>query len=103
MSTTRTTYRGTLRRTLSLIALVPLAAGLAACGGSSSADSSSESGGAADELRLGYFANVTHAAALIGVEKGLIAKELGDTKLTTQVFNAGPDEVEALIVGLGPM
>ncbi len=100
MSTTRTTSRGTLRRALSLIALVPLAAGLAACGGNSSADSSSETGAAAaDELRLGYFANVTHAAALIGVEKGLIAKELGDTKLTTQVFNAGPDEVEALFGG----
>ena len=55
--------------------------------------------GAADELRLGYFANVTHAAALIGVQEGLFADELGDTKLTTQVFNAGPDEVEALFAG----
>jgi NitT/TauT family transport system substrate-binding protein len=99
MSNRRTT---TFRRTLSLIALVPLAAGLAACGGNSSADSGSgaaASGGKADELRLGYFANVTHAAALIGVQKGLIADELGDTKLTTQVFNAGPDEVEALFGG----
>jgi NitT/TauT family transport system substrate-binding protein len=98
MPTHRTT---TFRRTLSLIALVPLAVGLAACGGDSSADSgdSAASGGTADELRLGYFANVTHAAALIGVQEGLIADELGDTKLTTQVFNAGPDEVEALFGG----
>jgi NitT/TauT family transport system substrate-binding protein len=29
----------------------------------------------------------------------VFAKELGDTKLTTQVFNAGPDEVEALFGG----
>src|SRR4051812_11784589 len=89
------------RRTLSLIALLPLAVGLAACGGNSSADSaaSSSSGGTPPELRLGYFANVTHAAALIGVQDGLFAKELGDTKLTTQVFNAGPDEVEALFGG----
>jgi NitT/TauT family transport system substrate-binding protein len=99
MSSTRTT-RTALRRTLSLIALVPLAAGLAACGGSSSADSGEAAGsGAAPELRLGYFANVTHAAALIGVQEGLFEKELGDTKLTTQVFNAGPDEVEALFGG----
>ena len=99
MSPTRTT-RTTLRRTLSLIALVPLAAGLAACGGSSSADSGEAAeSGAAPELRLGYFANVTHAAALIGVQEGLFEKELGDTKLTTQVFNAGPDEVEALFGG----
>jgi len=98
MPTHRTTA---FRRTLSLIALLPLAVGLAACGGNSSADSaaSSSSGGTAPELRLGYFANVTHAAALIGVQDGLFAKELGDTKLTTQVFNAGPDEVEALFGG----
>jgi NitT/TauT family transport system substrate-binding protein len=87
-----------LRRTLSLLAVVPAVAALAACGGTSNA-ASSESGGAADELRLGYFANVTHAPALIGVQDGLFAKELGDTKLTTQVFNAGPDEVEALFGG----
>ena len=99
MSPTRTT-RTALRRTLSLIALAPLAVGLAACGGSSSADSGEAAeSGAAPELRLGYFANVTHAAALIGVQEGLFEKELGDTKLTTQVFNAGPDEVEALFGG----
>ena len=89
-----------LRRTLSLLAVVPAVVALAACGGTSSADDSdSGASGTADELRLGYFANVTHAPALIGVNEGLFAKELGDTKLTTQVFNAGPDEVEALFAG----
>ena len=89
-----------LRRTLSLFTLVPVAALLAACGGSSSAETGdAAASGAADELRLGYFANLTHAAALIGVNEGLFADELGDTKLTTQVFNAGPDEVEALFAG----
>jgi NitT/TauT family transport system substrate-binding protein len=88
-----------LRRTLALLALLPLAAGLAACGGTSNAESGPAKGGAAPELRLGYFANVTHAPALIGVQEGLFTKELGDTKLTTQVFNAGPDEVEALFGG----
>src|SRR3954470_20627494 len=87
--------RTTLRRSLAVLAAVPLALGLAACGGSSSADDSA-SGGAPAELRLGYFANVTHAAALIGVQQGFFADELGTTKLSTQVFNAGPDEVEAL-------
>src|SRR5215217_4090841 len=95
------TNRTPLRRTLSLLTLVPVAVALAACGGTSSADSSGEGkGGAADELRLGYYANVTHAAALIGVQQGFLTDELGaDTKLTTQVFNAGPDEVEALFAG----
>lgn len=53
----------------------------------------------AAELKLGYFGNVTHAPALVGVSKGLIAKELGATKLTTQIFNAGPAAVEALNAG----
>jgi len=80
------------------LALTPLLAALAACGGTSAADDSA-SGGAPSELRLGYFANVTHAAALIGVQQGYFADELGDTKVSTQVFNAGPDEVEALFAG----
>jgi NitT/TauT family transport system substrate-binding protein len=48
-------------------------------------------------LRLGYFPNLTHAPAIIGVEKGLFKKELG-TKVTlnTTTFNAGPDVVTAI-------
>lgn len=53
----------------------------------------------ADELRLGYFANVTHAPALVGLEEGLIEEALGDTTLSTQVFNAGPAAIEALSAG----
>jgi NitT/TauT family transport system substrate-binding protein len=86
------------RRALSLVALTALAV-LTACGGDADGDENSGGSGVADELRLGYFANVTHSAALIGVEEGLIADELGDTKLTTQVFNAGPDVVEAVFAG----
>lgn len=54
------------------------------------------------QLRLGYFANVTHAPALIGVSQGLIAnalKDAGTNSLTTQVFNAGPAAIEALNAG----
>ncbi len=89
------------RRTPALAAVAPLLLALAACGGDNAASADEESGGsgAADELRLGYFANVTHAAALIGVEEGLFEEELGDTKLSTQVFNAGPDVVEAVFAG----
>ncbi|WAH95968.1 ABC transporter substrate-binding protein [Arthrobacter sp. MMS18-M83] len=53
----------------------------------------------AAELRLGYFGNVTHAPALVGVSKGIIASKLGSTKLSTQVFNAGPAAIEALNAG----
>jgi NitT/TauT family transport system substrate-binding protein len=98
-----------LRRGLAAAAVVPALLAAAACGGGStvgsaqsSAAGSSSSGQAAApaELRLGYFANLTHAAALIGVQQNYFADALGSkTKLTTQVFNAGPDEVEALFGG----
>nr|WP_206323276.1 ABC transporter substrate-binding protein [Streptomyces sp. HNM0574] len=50
-----------------------------------------------DQVRLGYFANVTHATPLVGLRTGgAIPEELGGTRVTTQVFNAGPSAVEAL-------
>ncbi|MEA2644177.1 MAG: sulfonate transport system substrate-binding protein [Chloroflexota bacterium] len=56
------------------------------------------SGGNATALRLGYYANLTHAAALVGVKDGIFATSLGpQTELKTNVFNAGPDAVEALL------
>ncbi|HEY8719506.1 ABC transporter substrate-binding protein [Pengzhenrongella sp.] len=80
-------------RAVTALAMIPLLAALAAC---SPASASKGDSGPADALRLGYFANVTHAPALVGVSKGLFAKELGKTKLKTQVFNAGPAAIEAL-------
>jgi len=48
-------------------------------------------------LRLGYFPNVTHASAIVGVQGGIFAKQLGknvDLKLST--FNSGTEAVQAL-------
>ncbi|HEY0816520.1 MAG TPA: ABC transporter substrate-binding protein [Pseudonocardia sp.] len=53
----------------------------------------------AAELRLGYFPNITHAPAIIGLANGFFTQQLGTTKLTTQTFNAGGDEVSALLGG----
>jgi NitT/TauT family transport system substrate-binding protein len=50
-------------------------------------------------VRLGYFPNVTHATAIVGVEKGIFTKALGADTLKTQTFNAGPAAVEALLSG----
>jgi NitT/TauT family transport system substrate-binding protein len=51
-------------------------------------------------LRLGFFPNVTHATALVGVRQGIFAEHLGpDVTLRTQSFNAGPAAVEALFAG----
>ncbi|MGH6654731.1 MAG: ABC transporter substrate-binding protein [Actinocrinis sp.] len=63
------------------------------------ADGSSSAGSPATELRLGYFANVTHTTPIVGVAKNYFAQKLGDTKLSTQIFNAGPDEMTALLGG----
>jgi NitT/TauT family transport system substrate-binding protein len=59
----------------------------------------STGGTPAAELRLGYFPNVTHATAVYGDASGTFARALGDTRLTTQTFNAGPAAVEALFGG----
>ncbi|ACZ29753.1 aliphatic sulfonates family ABC transporter, periplasmic ligand-binding protein [Xylanimonas cellulosilytica DSM 15894] len=73
---------------------------MSACAGTSSATGDEGQGqGAADEVRVGYFANVTHAAALVAVGGGHFEKELGDTALKTEIFNAGPAELEALNAG----
>ena len=47
-------------------------------------------------VRLGYFPNVTHAPALVGVADGLFQAELGDVPLETFTFNAGTDAIEAM-------
>ncbi|WP_258806261.1 ABC transporter substrate-binding protein [Pseudarthrobacter sp. NS4] len=53
----------------------------------------------AAELKLGYFGNVTHAAALVGIKQGFFAESLGSTALSTETFNAGPAAIEALNAG----
>jgi NitT/TauT family transport system substrate-binding protein len=51
-------------------------------------------------LRLGYFPNVTHATAIVGVESGLFREKLGNNvQLATSTFNAGPAAIEALNSG----
>ncbi|HEY7086568.1 MAG TPA: aliphatic sulfonate ABC transporter substrate-binding protein [Tepidisphaeraceae bacterium] len=74
--------------------------------------SDTKSGAAAPlkELRLGYFANATHAQAVLGVDSGDFARAISPAKLSTKVFNAGPSLIEALFakevdigyVGPGP-
>ena len=70
-----------LRNALTGLITIATMALAAACG--SSDTGSGAAPGPPPELRLGYFANVTHAAAIIGVDRGLFAKELGATKLAT--------------------
>ncbi|WP_079168370.1 aliphatic sulfonate ABC transporter substrate-binding protein [Streptomyces colonosanans] len=52
-----------------------------------------------DSVKIGYFGNLTHATALVGVQKGFFQKSLGATRAKYQIFNAGPSEIEALTSG----
>ncbi|MCX4783220.1 aliphatic sulfonate ABC transporter substrate-binding protein [Streptomyces sp. NBC_01264] len=99
--------RKTLRRSITAAAALPLLIGaLASCGYGSEAkkdDAPAKENVAAEgkklsasEVRIGYFPNLTHATALVGLQEGLIAKELGATTIKPQSFNAGPSEIEAL-------
>ncbi|AKN72252.1 sulfate ABC transporter substrate-binding protein [Streptomyces sp. PBH53] len=94
------------RRSLAVIAALPLLS-LAACGYGSEAkdDGAAQIAAGAkktdglDSVKIGYFGNLTHATALVGVQKGFFQKELGATTVKPAVFNAGPSEIEALNSG----
>ncbi|MBU7600483.1 ABC transporter substrate-binding protein [Streptomyces sp. P38-E01] len=103
-----TARSGSRRRTLAALAgaaVFPLL--LTACGYGSEA--SDEAGapkaegkkvGGLDEVKVGFFANVTHATPLVGFGgEGLIQKELGGTQAKPYLFNAGPSAIEALNSG----
>ncbi|MGW0686231.1 ABC transporter substrate-binding protein [Streptomyces sp. NPDC002754] len=95
----------TTLRTLAAISALPLL--LTACGyGSESTDSGDQAKAAsgakklsADSVKIGYFPNLTHGTALVGVQSGLLQKELGGTQIKPSTFNAGPSEIEALNAG----
>lgn len=110
MTSTHTSASRRRRRPMAALAATFLLV-LTACGsdepaGDSAGTSTTSSGAAATAgepsaptgtLNLGFFPNVTHAPALVGVGDGLFAAALGDgVDLNTFTFNAGTDATEAL-------
>jgi NitT/TauT family transport system substrate-binding protein len=81
----------TTARFAAAVLVVALCGALAACHKNSSE--------AAPAVRLGYFANLTHAQAVLGVSSGELEKALSPAKLETKIFNAGPSLIEALFAG----
>ena len=80
-------------RIIALLVLFALA--LVGCG-----SQSSNSSNGSVTVHLGYFPNLTHAVALVGVERGTFQQALGpNVKLDTKTFNAGPALIEALFAG----
>jgi NitT/TauT family transport system substrate-binding protein len=84
------------RRHLVAAGLVAVPVALSACGSSGS----SAAAGGPFILRLGYLTNLTHAPALVGVDKGFLQQSLGsNVTLKPRTFNAGPTAVEAIFAG----
>lgn len=83
-------------RSYVVLSLAALLAG--ACGSSKTASKAPEATTAPVTVRVGYFPNITHGPALVGVQNGTFANALSPDKLdATKTFNAGPAETEALL------
>jgi NitT/TauT family transport system substrate-binding protein len=81
------------------VGITATAALAAGCTSSANAGGSGSSGSPV-VLRLGFLTNITHAPALIGLEKGFFAKELGkNVTLDPKPFNTGTQEATALLAG----
>jgi NitT/TauT family transport system substrate-binding protein len=51
-------------------------------------------------MRVGYFPNITHSQALIGMARGDFQRALGDeVTIEATQFNAGPSVIEAMFAG----
>jgi len=86
-----------------------LATTLTACGGdddSGSDDNASGGDGGSSstddyEVKLGYFPNLTHASAIVGIENGIFEDKLGESGASLSVFdfNSGSDVIQQLQSG----
>src|SRR5215472_16547478 len=88
-----------MRRAL-IAAGVAAATAAAGCSASSADNTSSGSAGNPVVLRLGFLTNITHAPALIGLEKGIFAKAIGKGVTIKAIpFSTGTEEATALLAG----
>ena len=80
------------RRFAALITVLLVAGAAVACHGGSSSSGPGV-------VRIGYFANLTHAQAVLATASGDFEHAVAPAKLETKVFNAGPSLIEALFAG----
>src|ERR1700680_3109844 len=82
------------------VAVTVLAPGCSSSAASPGSGSNSGSSAAAVTLRLGFLANITHAPALVGVDKGFFAQGLGkNVTLSVKIFSTGTEETTAILAG----
>ncbi|HET6248387.1 MAG TPA: ABC transporter substrate-binding protein [Tepidisphaeraceae bacterium] len=86
-------YRNTYRRNGGVVLAIILILAAAGCQKKQTASKPLK------VVRIGYFGNLTHAQAVLGVSSGEFADAVRPLPLKTQVFNAGPSLIEALLAG----
>jgi NitT/TauT family transport system substrate-binding protein len=74
---------------------------LAGCGGDDASGGGGSASGDSTQVRLGYFPNLTHAPAIVGIEKGYFDDALSADNATVEYldFNSGSDTIDALLAG----
>ncbi len=93
MSRSRTIVRATIALVVAALTL-----GLVAGAATAKTDKAAAQNTEPVTLRLGYFANVTHAPALVGVEGGIFKQKLGkNVTLEPKIFNSGTEAIEAIL------
>ncbi len=80
----------TRRMFISAFILIPMIVGLADVGAWAQGP---------EKIRVGYFPNITHAQALVGLASGEWDKKLGSGTTEWTAFNAGPSVIEAMFAG----
>ena len=85
------------RRSLS-VAIVMVITAVALIAAPISVAYAQTAGNSQKTLRIGYFPNITHSQAVIGLNNGDFQKTLGDNvTVETFRFNAGPSAIESLL------
>ncbi len=84
-----------------VLVLSAILAVVAGCGGKQETQQTSVSSTKEKAvIRVGYFPNITHAQALVGLSDGTFQKAIGNnTRIEEHTFNAGPSEIQALLAG----
>ena len=49
-----------------------------------------------NEVRVAFFANISHAVPIVGMENGYYGDQLGNTQIKTKIVDSGPEAIEAL-------
>lgn len=91
-----------INRPVTSVLLIIGALTLAACSSGAAPATEGPSGDEAmpASLTVGFFPNLTHAPAIVGLADGEFQQALGDgVEIKTATFNSGTEEIEALFAG----